>query len=188
MTKAQAIEPIERVSGLPWSAWLALFDAAGGDSLDHTALARVATDELRRRSVDKAEWWGQGVAVAFEQHLGRRVPGQRSDGSFETSVSKTLGRDLDAALAAWSQAAAEAPAFGARVALEAPSVTATEAWRYWRVTFDDGSKLTVMSGTRPNGAAYVSAQHAGLANAEEVPLAKAHWRAVLERAAALAIG
>ena len=45
-------------------------------------------------------WWSQHVTVAYEQARGIREPGQRQDGSFEASVSRTVALDPVAALEA----------------------------------------------------------------------------------------
>ncbi|MBU5900220.1 hypothetical protein JVW24_24175, partial [Vibrio cholerae O1] len=34
--------------------------------------------------------WVQGAVVAYEQEIGRRVPGQRADGTFDVAVSRTV--------------------------------------------------------------------------------------------------
>ena len=39
--------------------------------------------------VDNPAWWAQSVTVAYEQDSGRRFPGQRPKGTFQTSVSKS---------------------------------------------------------------------------------------------------
>ncbi|HEU4849441.1 MAG TPA: hypothetical protein VFS93_03430 [Terrimesophilobacter sp.] len=66
--------------------WHALLDAAGARDWAHPQIARWLVEE---HGVDG--WWAQGVTVGFEQAIGRRLPGQRADGTFEVSVTKTLG-------------------------------------------------------------------------------------------------
>ena len=59
--------------------------AAGATELGHSKIARWLVEEHR---VDG--WWAQGITVSYEQARGLRAPGQRADGTFEASVTKTL--------------------------------------------------------------------------------------------------
>lgn len=65
--------------------WFALLDAEGAAGWPHRDIAAWLS---RAHGVDA--WWAQGVTVGFEQARGIRVPGQRQDGRFEASVSRTL--------------------------------------------------------------------------------------------------
>lgn len=177
---------LERVSGMSWAQWCDTFAQEGGEALSHRDLARIAQEHLEAAGVDNPGWWAQGAAVAYEQHVGRRQPGQRADGTHEVSVSKTFGRDLDHALAVWSEVAGEsAPFRGAAIAGE-PSTSATEKWRYWRATLDDGTNVVMTIGSRPNGAAYGTVAVRGLPDADAAQQWRECWRGVLDAAAARA--
>ena len=65
--------------------WHGLLDAAGASGWGHTQIARWLVDE---HGVDG--WWAQGITVGFEQARGMRQPGQQADGTFSTSVTKTI--------------------------------------------------------------------------------------------------
>lgn len=81
-------ESLRRATGKTSAEWHAILDAAGASEWDHARIARwVAT------SPNVSDWWAQGVTMSYEQHIGRRVPGQRSDGTFETSVSMSFPGD-----------------------------------------------------------------------------------------------
>jgi hypothetical protein len=78
-------ERLEAATGRTRAQWYALLDAAGAQEWDHTRIARWLGGEH-----DVDGWWAQGVTVGYEQSRGLREPGQRSDGSFEASTTKTL--------------------------------------------------------------------------------------------------
>jgi hypothetical protein len=40
-------------------------------------------------TIEQLGWWTQAVTMAYEQYIGRPVPGQRPDGTFQKSVSKS---------------------------------------------------------------------------------------------------
>ncbi|GAA4284692.1 hypothetical protein GCM10022261_22230 [Brevibacterium daeguense] len=141
------IPAIEKATGLSWEAVTAVLEEAGGKDLAHPVLAETA-HELFRGRVDNAGWWAQGAAVAYEQQIGRRVPGQRGDGSFQTSVSKTFAGDPDAALAAVAALLSGREELAGVPYAEAPRTSATEKWRYWRSTMADGSRVGITIGAK----------------------------------------
>lgn len=67
---------IQAGTGVPLDEWTRWLDEAGGRELDHAAIARM----LPRRG-EISEWWAQGVTVAYEQIIGRRVVGQSCEGT-----------------------------------------------------------------------------------------------------------
>lgn len=76
---------LAEATGRERDAWYGLLDDAGAPTWGHTAIARWLVSE---HGVDG--WWAQSVTVGYEQARGLRAPGQRPDGTFEASVTKTL--------------------------------------------------------------------------------------------------
>jgi len=93
MTTTSRIEAIERATGRSWDAWLAYMGSIGADQLSHHAIASALIEELDG-TVDNVGWWAQATAVAYEHHVGRRVPGQRPDGTYQTNVSRATSLDM----------------------------------------------------------------------------------------------
>lgn len=84
---------IERATGFRREHWFDLLDNEGAASWLHPEIAAwLASHEAI------TSWWAQHVAVAYEQARGIRRPGQRQDGSFEVSVSRTVALDETIAL------------------------------------------------------------------------------------------
>lgn len=88
MTQNSRIEAVERATGRTWDEWLAYMAGIGAERLTHHEIAAALVAELDG-TVDNLGWWAQATAVAYEQYMGRRVPGQRPDGTFQTSVSRS---------------------------------------------------------------------------------------------------
>ncbi|RZS65639.1 uncharacterized protein DUF4287 [Agromyces ramosus] len=88
-------DAVREATGRERAEWFALLDEAGAATWTHQAIARWLVAE---HGVDG--WWAQGITVAFEQSRGIRRPGQRQDGTYEASVSRTVGLDTAAALRA----------------------------------------------------------------------------------------
>lgn len=88
---------VNKATGKNWDEWRALLDAWGASGKSHTEIAKYLVEE---HGVDG--WWAQGITVGYERLIGRRQAGQRNDGSFSASVSKTINasvEDVHAALA-----------------------------------------------------------------------------------------
>lgn len=145
-TRPGSTAAIESATGLPWSQISAALDAAGADT-DHAGLADAA-HALFRGKVDNAGWWAQTAAVAYEQQIGRRLPGQVSDGTFQVSVSKTLSGDPEQVLAAVETLMAGRTGLGGVPFAEAPTTSGSEKWQYWRAKLADGTRVTATIGAK----------------------------------------
>ncbi|MGR0318359.1 hypothetical protein [Agromyces sp. ZXT2-3] len=84
---------VREATGRERTEWFDLLDEAGAGEWTHAATAAWLAGE---QGVDP--WWSQHLTVAYEQSRGIRSPGQRQDGSFEASVSRTVALDAVAAL------------------------------------------------------------------------------------------
>lgn len=153
--------------------WYALLDAAGASGWPHREIASWLVHE---HGVDG--WWAQGITVGYEQTRGIRVPGQRGDGLFESSVSRTLPVEHERA---WAQVADDvARTAWLDLAVEVTGTTPPASVR-WRLP--DGTRAVVrVEHVRP-GATRVVIQHARLPDAGAITASKVAWK---ERLAALA--
>ncbi len=170
---------IETGTGITWSRWLTILEPHA--ALDHTALADCALAAIRSEgSSQNPEWWAQNVTVAFEQHIGRRVVGQKCDGSFSAGVSKTLPGTMDDVLERIAAATKDANTFADTPTDGTPTTSATDKWRYWRVKLADGSRVTITIQTKPSGDKSVAAvNHDKLPSAQVIDERKAWWREFL---------
>lgn len=161
-------------TGRSWEGWLEFLDAVGARELSHKEIARKIVE-----TGEASGWWAQGITVAYEQHIGRRQPGQRSDGRHEVSVSRSVAGTLDEAMAAWATAAqglgdADGVAFAGE-----PDVSASDKWRYWRRPRADGTRLSVTVGEKSGGKATITVTHEKLDGPEEIERWRGYWKAVL---------
>jgi Arc/MetJ-type ribon-helix-helix transcriptional regulator len=92
----QSDEVIRQRTGKTWAEWRETLDAWGAADKGHTEIAAYVSGDL---GID--DWWAQGVTVGYERMIGRRAVGQRNDGSYSASASKTVNagvEDVHAAL------------------------------------------------------------------------------------------
>lgn len=176
MVSDTRIASLESGSGISWPQWLEFLEPH--QDLDHTEMARVVLDRiLTHGDSSSPEWWAQGVTVAYEQHIGRRGVGQRCDGSFSVSVSKTVPCEMDEALRA-VQACEKHEYAGVPVDGE-PRTSSTEKWRYWRATLADGSKVTINIQHKGDAKSVLAVNHDQRNTDADVAEVKAWWKAFL---------
>ena len=78
-------DAVVRATGRSRNDWHDLLSTAGAHD---GSPSRIAAWLVAEHGVDG--WWAQGITVGYEQHTGRRKPGQRADGRFEASVSRRI--------------------------------------------------------------------------------------------------
>ncbi len=84
------------------------------------------------------------------------MPGQRSDGSYEVSVTKTLDGNPDDALDWWLERVSGLKEFSVVTFAQEPKVSKTDKWRHWRVNLSDGSKVIVSTMQKAEGKAQIT--------------------------------
>lgn len=98
MKQQKNYKALETGSGITWSEWLVYL--APHAKLNHAEMAKAALKRINDVGKSKSpEWWAQGVTIAYEQHIGRRTPGQRSDGNYSVTVNKTVAGNMSDVLA-----------------------------------------------------------------------------------------
>lgn len=173
------IAPIERETRRSWEDWLRFLDSIGAEHLDHGQIARRVHDELDG-TMPSAGWWAQSVTVAYEQHVGRRLPGQRPDGTFQTSVSRATPLDMTELMTRWT-AFAGADAAVQDLAPGEPRLSGTERRLHWRTRARDGYAVAVASEPRTGGKASLVVTLTDLPTPEANDAARAEWTAVVGR-------
>lgn len=131
-------EALRAATGRTHEEWRALLTDAGALGWDH---GRIAAHLVEQHGVDG--WWAQGITVDFEQACQGRLPGQRADGTFAVSRTRTLpGERLDA-LAALVAVVAGEVGEPARSNLQARTPVVR-----WRLPDDSRLAATALAPTR----------------------------------------
>lgn len=148
--------------------WRETLTAVGASDWSHNA---IATWLVTGNGVDP--WWAQNITVDFEQHVGRRRPGQRADGSFEVSASRRLAGEQADALAA------VVASVTAGLGREPTSVNTGVRYLSARWKLDDGTAVAASVPPSSGGKSTVQLSFVGLASEEAMPAAKEFLRNVL---------
>jgi hypothetical protein len=179
MTTNSRIKTVERATNRTWDEWLRFMDGIGAQNLSHHEIATKVLEELDGK-IDSIGWWAQSVTVAYEQYIGRRIPGQRPDGTFQTSVSKSTDLGMKDLMDKWVNFAAGDEDVLALIA-EDVRVSGTERRITWRTRAHNGSDIRVTSEPKKDGTASIIAVQMGLQTNELNMEAKSKWSSILER-------
>ncbi|MQM24837.1 hypothetical protein [Glycomyces albidus] len=161
-------------TGADWKTWLALLDERGAAALDHTAIARMLVDEFE---IDG--WWAQSITVGYEQERGMREPGQRPDGTFSATASKTVPVAVGAAFEQLADPEHQAAWLGG-LELSQRSASPPKSVRF---DASDGSQVYANLSPKGEDRTAVQVEIAKLDSAEAAAAAKAAWKDRLERLA-----
>ena len=88
---------IKEKTGCTWERWVRALDHHGAAEMSHREIA-----ELVRAKYKVGDWWTQTVTVGYERIKGLRARGQRRDGSFEASKSRTFDVPVSELFEAWA--------------------------------------------------------------------------------------
>ncbi len=191
----RAANSIETATGYPWLEWTEWLEGQGASALAHADLARLALARIRQLGIEHHAstgeplndgWWAQTIAIDYEHDHGMREVGQGHLGTFAASASKTIQGTLDEALRDWLEVMAGVTEIDQVPFSGPPTTSATEKWRYWRVSFVDGTRAQVDISIKHVAAgapakSIVSVQHSKLGSADDIPQKKAAWKVLLSQ-------
>lgn len=160
-------EALHTATGRTHDEWHEVLVAAGASGWKHKQIAEHLVAE---HGVDG--WWAQGITVDFEQRVQGRQPGQRSDGTFESAVRRTIAGEQLAALELVAASVAER--YGEPVARSMTLRTPT-------IRFKSGDTRVIVDAQQPKASGTsVGITVAKLPTAEALAEAKSWATGVLE--------
>jgi hypothetical protein len=164
---------LRKNTGRTWPEWIAVLDAWGAEAKPHRDIARWLN---RDRGVDG--WWSQQITVGYEIAIGRRVVGQRSDGRFSATATRTMAAPVEEVMDAVLDENRRAEWLP-----DAPlSPRRSSAERTARFDWGDGASRVVFW-FEPLGEvkSRLAMEHELLAGKQETDRMKAYWRSALLR-------
>jgi uncharacterized protein YndB with AHSA1/START domain len=161
-------EALRAATGRTYNEWFKLLDKWGAKEQKHREIARWLSGE---QGVDG--WWSQHVTVAYEQERGLRAPGQRPDGTYSVSASKTVDVAVKTLYEAFHDEETRAHWLGEFelvVRSTRPSKSMTAAWE------DTSTRLTVSFEPKGSGKSVVALAHERIPDARQADDLKTFWR------------
>ena len=89
-------EAVKQKTGRDWEAWVRTLDRHNAAELPHREIATLVSGTYKVQ-----DWWSQTVTVGYERIKGLRVRGQRRNGTFEMSKSRTFNVPVATLFDAW---------------------------------------------------------------------------------------
>jgi uncharacterized protein YndB with AHSA1/START domain len=155
---------IRERTGRGWEEWFDMLDDWGAAERPHREIARWVAAQL---SIEPLAWNAQAITVSYERTRGLREVGERSDGSFTATISRTVAVPVEDLYDTFAD-----EALRERTATQPKSA---------RFDFgDNGSRVHVTFLAKGEGKSTVALEHTRLPDAGEVERMKAYWRERLD--------
>jgi uncharacterized protein YndB with AHSA1/START domain len=165
---------VKEKTGCTWERWVHALDRYGAAEMPHREIVDLIHTKYKTDG-----WWSQMVTVGYERIRGLRARGQRRDGSYEATKSRTFNVPVDALHRAFANATLRKRWLaepGVRVRTSRPPKSI-------RLGFVDGSIVAAGFTPKGNAKSVVALSHAKLPTREAAERVKRYWT---ERFAALA--
>jgi hypothetical protein len=152
-------------TGHTWDEWVMLLDGDGASELAHRDIARLVSEKYGVRP-----WWTQAVTVGYERIKGLRARGQRRDGSYEASKSRTFDVPVTTLFDAWADDATRRRWLAAKDV----KVRAATRPRSMRLSWHDGTVVALWF-TAKGRKSSVAVQHTKLRDRAGADRLKEYW-------------
>ena len=157
---------IKEKTGCTWATWVKSLDYYGAETMSHREIADLVHEKWNVEG-----WWSQSVTVGYERIKGLRAHGQRRDGSYEATKSRTYNVPVMKLFDAWADSKIRRTWLGENgVKLR----TAT-APKWVRLGWSDGGIVAAGFTAKGKDKSAVSVQHTKLADRESAQRFKEYW-------------
>jgi hypothetical protein len=155
---------IRERTGRGWEEWFDVLDEWGAADRPHKEIARWVAAQL---DIPQLGWNAQAITTSYERARGGRAIGERADGTFTASISKTVAVPVEALFDAFADEA-----------LRERTATRPKSARY---DFgDDGTRVHVSFLAKDEAKSTVVIEHVRLHDAGQADRMKAYWRERLD--------
>jgi hypothetical protein len=153
-------------TGRTWQQWVRALDADGAAAMPHGEIAKIV-----HKKYHVGGWWSQSVTVGYERIKGLRERGQRRNGTYEASKSRTFKVPVNTLFDAWADDAARRRWLGSVKAI----VRTARAPKSMRLQWPDGTLVVVGFMAKGAGKSSVALAHTKLRDRAASGKAKDYW-------------
>ena len=157
---------VKEKTGCTWDRWVHALDHAGADTMTHRQIV-----DFVQKKYKTPDWWSQMVVVGYERIKGLRARGQRRDGTYEATKSRTFAVPIATLHRAFADSGTRAKWLdesGVKVRTSTPPKSI-------RLGFVDGSIVAVGFTPKGSGKSMVALSHAKLPSKEAADQVKKYW-------------
>jgi uncharacterized protein YndB with AHSA1/START domain len=173
-TAGRSDAAVKKATGRDWTEWVRVLDAAKAADLRHRDIAKYVS------SIGTPDWWSQMVTVGYERIRGLRDLGQRRDGAYEASKSRTFAVPVSKLFDAFAK-----PHLRARWLPGKSTVRTSHPPKTMRLNMDDGTLVAIGFTSKGDGKSAVAVLHSKLADRSAAEKVKASWATRLDALAEL---
>jgi hypothetical protein len=159
-------EKIAEKTGLRWREWVRVLDADDAAAMPHGKIAKLVHGKHQ-----VGDWWAQSVTVGYERIKGLRARGQRRDGAYEITRTRTYDVPVRVLFQAWADDASRKRWLGGVQA----TVRKATAPKGLRLQWPDGAIIVVAFTAKTPSRSVVSLAHTKLRSKAAAEDAKAFW-------------
>jgi len=157
---------IKARTGCTWESWVRALDRLGAEQMTHREVATLVNTKYKIPG-----WWSQTVTVGYERIKGLRARGQRRDGTYEATKSRTFNVPVTELFDAWADAKMRRRWLnGATVKVR----TATSP-KSMRLDWNDRSIIAVGFAAKGKSKSSVAVQHEKLPDRDTAERLKQYW-------------
>ena len=161
-----ADDAVKEKTGRTWEQWVRTLDKHDAAAMKHPDIATLVSKTYKVQ-----DWWSQTVTVGYERIKGLRARGQRRDGTYEASKSRTYNVPVKTLFDAWADAALR------NRWLDDASVKVRSATppKTMRLVFADGSVVIAGFTAKGDSKSSVALAHTKLPDRETANQRKQYW-------------
>ncbi len=156
---------VKQHTGCTWDRWVRALDHHGAAAMPHRDIVTLVSTKYK-----VPDWWSQMVTVGYERIKWLRARGQRRDGSYEATKSRTFAVPVETLFDAWADSRRRKAWLDERVTIR----TAT-APKSMRIGWSDGSIIAVGFYAKGASKSSVAVQHAKLPDRDTAERLKHYW-------------
>ena len=165
---------IKEKTGCTWDKWVKSLDYYGAERMSHREIAELVSEKYKVPS-----WWTQTVTVGYERIKGLRARGQRRDGTYEATKSRTFNVPIETLFDAWADTRTRNRWLrDAKV-----KVRSSTRPRYLRLDWNGNTIIAVGFLSKGEKKSSVAVQHTKLADKETADRLKKYWSEQLDNLA-----
>ena len=157
---------VKAATGCDWQRWVGALDYVGAREWPHRKIAAYVHEKF-----EIEDWWAQTVAVGYERIRGLREIGQRRDGTYEATKSRTFAVPVTDLFKAFTQPRTRARWLG-KVDLTVRRATANRSLRF---TWDDGTPVEVVFLSKGEAKSSAQIAHTKLPQRQAATRLKEFW-------------
>jgi uncharacterized protein YndB with AHSA1/START domain len=163
-------DSVSNATGRTWVEWVRLLDAERAAEKPHGEITACVA------SHGTPSWWTQMVTVGYERIRGLRAIGQRRDGGYTATKSRTFPVPVETLFEAFAKARTRAKWLPVKV-----TVRSSTAPKSMRMAWADGTVVLVGFLGKGEAKSAVAIEHQKLADKATADAMKATWSEYLDR-------